>query len=255
MQAMITHTKEQLVESMHSVSERSCVLKSIRDVVSFLTAEGCAHKCPYNLTPEQEAYRIAISLQHYNDSGDVFLSAIVTGDESWCHQFGHESKRQSVQWKHTDSPPPKKFRALQTSAGKAMLSFFFDHEEPLLIDLLEHGARVNAQLYSVTLTKLRKAMKSKHPSKISRGVILLHDNARPHTAKAAKELLQKFKWKVLSHPPYSPDLSPCDFHMFGELQKALRGQQFQKDDEIKEHVHSWFKQQPKVFFTSMALSN
>ncbi|GBM92751.1 Mariner Mos1 transposase [Araneus ventricosus] len=128
-----------------------------------------------------------------------------------------------------------------------MLSFFFDHEGLLLIDFLEHGARVNAQLYSETLTKLRKAMKPKHPSKISRGVILLHDNARPHTAKAAKELLQKFKWKVLSHPPYSPDLSPCDFHMFGEIQKAVRGQQFQKDDEIKEHVHIWFKQQPKVF--------
>ncbi len=140
------------------------------------------------------------ALQRYNDDGDKFLTSIVTGDESWCPHFQPESKRKSLQWKHTDSPPPKKFKTLHTSAGKVLLSFFFDSEGPLLVDFLEHGARINAHRYCETLLKLRNALKSKRPGKLSRGVILLHDNARPHTANLTKGCLQKFKWEVLSHP-------------------------------------------------------
>jgi len=33
-------------------------------------------------------------------------------------------------------------------------------------------------------------------------------------------------WTALEHPPYSPDLSPCDYHMFGPLKEALGGTAF-----------------------------
>lgn len=55
---------------------------------------------PHHLTPEQEGCCMAMSLQalqHYNDDGDEFLSAIVTSDETWCHHFQSESKEQSLQ--------------------------------------------------------------------------------------------------------------------------------------------------------------
>ena len=34
-------------------------------------------------------------------------------------------------------------------------------------------------------------------------------------------LLASEKVKVLNHPPYSPDLSPCDFFLFPRLKKML----------------------------------
>ncbi|GBL83476.1 hypothetical protein AVEN_196335-1 [Araneus ventricosus] len=37
-------------------------------------------------------------------------------------------------------------------------------------------------------------------------VILLHDNT--HTARKTEKMLQKLKWEVWSHPPYSADLAP-----------------------------------------------
>jgi len=46
------------------------------------------------------------------------------------------------------------------------------------------------------------------------GVVLLRDNARPHTAAHTQALLQKFRWDLFDHPPYSPDLAPNDFHLF-----------------------------------------
>lgn len=56
----------------------------------------CAQWPPHNLTREQEAYHIAIPLhllQRYNDCGYNFFLSIVTGENSFCHQFEPESKR------------------------------------------------------------------------------------------------------------------------------------------------------------------
>jgi hypothetical protein len=36
-------------------------------------------------------------------------------------------------------------------------------------------------------------------------LLLLHDNARPHTANKTNETLRNFKWEVLDRPPYNPD--------------------------------------------------
>uniref|UniRef100_A0A1I7SHQ9 Histone-lysine N-methyltransferase SETMAR n=1 Tax=Bursaphelenchus xylophilus TaxID=6326 RepID=A0A1I7SHQ9_BURXY len=30
-------------------------------------------------------------------------------------------------------------------------------------------------------------------------------------------------WEVLDHPPYSPDISPTDFHLFRGLEHWIRG--------------------------------
>ena len=55
---------------------------------------------------------------------------------------------------------------------------------------------------------------SKRPGMLSDAIILLHDNAHPYTTNLVRDKLQRFGWKTLQHPPYSPDLSPCDFHIF-----------------------------------------
>lgn len=33
-------------------------------------------------------------------------------------------------------------------------------------------------------------------------------------------VIQQKKLKILHHPPYNPDLSPCDFHVFGPMKKG-----------------------------------
>ena len=43
-------------------------------------------------------------------------------------------------------------------------------------------------------------------------------------------------WEVWCHPPYSPDLAPCDYHLFGPLKQDLGGQRFATDDEVQEAV-------------------
>jgi histone-lysine N-methyltransferase SETMAR len=129
-----------------------------------------------------------------------------------------------------------------------MLTVFFDIHGPLLLEWMPVGATINAQHYCDTLQDLRQAIKNKWPGKLSRGVLMLHDNARPHAAHATRDTLCRFGWGVLDHPPYRPDLSPCDYHVFGPLKKTLKGRRFNSDEAVREAVEQWFNQQPVSFF-------
>ena len=99
------------------------------------------------------------------------------------------------------------------------------------------------------MDRFKPAIKQKRRGFLSKTVLLLHDKARPHTANATVETIQALHFETLSHPPYSPDLAPSDFHVFGPLNEALRGRHFSSDDEVKEAVHSWLRDQPKTFFS------
>ena len=55
-------------------------------------------------------------------------------------------------------------------------------------------------------------------------------------------------WEVLPHPPYSPDLAPSDFHLFGPMKRYLGGKHFTDDDEVQENVRHWLLQQPTEFY-------
>jgi histone-lysine N-methyltransferase SETMAR len=71
----------------------------------------------------------------------------------------------------------------------------------------------------------------------SRGVVMLHDNAHPHTAAAMQYLIMTFGWEQFNHPPYSPDLAPSDFHVFLHLKTFLGGRWFHDDGEVKEAIN------------------
>ena len=68
------------------------------------------------------------------------------------------------------------------------------------------------------------------------GVLILHDKARPHASDAISEILEKYGWQVLPHPPYSPDMSPPDFDLFPKLKKPLRWKRFSSIEEVSNEV-------------------
>jgi hypothetical protein len=63
---------------------------------------------------------------------------------------------------------------------------------------------------------------------------MYHDNGRPHSANQTTATLRSFKWEVLQHPPYSPDLASSDFHLFGPLKHHLSGERFLTTMRLKE---------------------
>jgi len=71
-------------------------------------------------------------------------------DETWLYHYDPETKQQSMEWQHSGSPRPKKFR-VQKSAGKVLASIFWYQDGILLIDYLPKGQTFNAEYYSSLL--------------------------------------------------------------------------------------------------------
>jgi len=40
-------------------------------------------------------------------------------------------------------------------------------------------------------------------------------------------------WELLQNPPYSPDVVPSDFQLFGPLKESLRGIKFENDEDVQ----------------------
>nr|CAI5860394.1 unnamed protein product [Callosobruchus analis] len=60
-----------------------------------------------------------------------------------------------MEWRHSHSPQKKKFKAT-ASAGKVMVTVFWDCEGVILIDVMPRGSTLNSEAYVNTLTKLKK---------------------------------------------------------------------------------------------------
>ena len=210
----------------------------------------CARWVPKQLTEVHKQICMDICqkhLDHYGNKRDIFLDRIITSDETWVHHHEPESKWLSMEWKHPQSSCKKKFRT-QPSARKLMFTVVRDLQGPVLEHYQERGTTVNSTRYSEMLTDSPKpAIQSKPRGLLSKGVVLLHDGARPHTGAHTSETHRKLKFEVMAHPPYSPDLAPSDYHLIGTLKEALKGRRFTSEQEVKEAVHAWLVAQPKTF--------
>jgi hypothetical protein len=104
-----------------------------------------------------------------------------------------------------------------------MCTLFYGGKRILFVVLLPQGSTFHAGVYCNTLKKFRHAIQNKRRDMFSRGVVMLHDNARPHTATTTQDLFKKFGWEQFDYPPYSPDLAPSDFHVFLHLKSFFGG--------------------------------
>ena len=97
---------------------------------------------------------------------------------------------------------------------------FWDKKGVLLVDNLQQGSTINAKHYCALLMTLRQNIKEKCREKVSKGAILLHDNASSHTAGETMAKLKSLGFQVMPHPPYSLDLAPSDYHLFLKLKNT-----------------------------------
>jgi hypothetical protein len=90
----------------------------------------------------------------------------------------------------------------------------------------------------------------KRSGQLARGVLLCHDNSRPHTARTTQKRTQDLQWELLEHLPHSLDLAPSDFQLFGPLKKRLGGKRFPDDEKVEKKVWKWLRQQSKDFYAA-----
>ncbi|KAI6659689.1 hypothetical protein LOD99_14613 [Oopsacas minuta] len=59
-----------------------------------------------------------------------------------------------------------------------------------------------------------------------------HDNAPAHTARKTKDYIKQLGLELIDHPPYSPDLTPCDFWLFPTTKRHIKGRRFDSETEL-----------------------
>ena len=64
----------------------------------------------------------------------------------------------------------------------------------LLVEFLPQGTTINSAVYCETLKKLRRAIQNKRRRMLSATILLLHDNARPHSAAQTQDPITSFRW-------------------------------------------------------------
>jgi histone-lysine N-methyltransferase SETMAR len=79
---------------------------------------------------------------------------------------------------------------------------------------------------------------------LTKGVVHLHDNARPHTAARTNALTN---WDIFDNPPYSTDLAPSDCHLFTKM-VWLATQRFHTNEELMDGVNNWLHNLAVPFF-------
>ena len=207
---------------------------------------------PKCLNADQKRQRCQSSeqlLEYFRRDPNDFLSRLVTMDEIWLYHYYPETKQRSVEWWHTGSPRPKKFR-VQKSAGKVLDSIFWDQDGILLTDYLPKGQTINEEYYSSLLVQLKDILMENRRGKVKKGVLFLHDNSPAHRALATQKKLVYLGFHCLGHPPYSPDLAPSDYHLFPGLKKQLKCRHFSSDAEVIVAAETWLNGQPSDFFLS-----
>ena len=122
-------------------------------------------------------------------------------------------EQQSRQWQHSSSPKSRKFKQAQ-SAGKVMAAVFWDRKRVLLVDFMATGTTINADRYCETLPKFGPAIQNQRKGMLSKGVSILHDNARPNAACQTVTLLQWFGWDIITQPPYICTWYPMTYTCF-----------------------------------------
>ena len=196
----------------------------------------CARWVPHNLTEEQTRARFEwcqYMLKKFDGGKSRQVYEIVTGDETFVYQYDPETKQQSSVWLFQGQAPPSKFKRAR-STNKQMIAVFFAKSGHVATIPLVERKTVTADWYINTcLPQVFEAWSTRRPRTGTRGLLLHHDNASAHTAAATLDYLQENNVQLVTHPPYSPDLAPCDFFLFPQIKKQLKGKPFSCVEEAR----------------------
>ena len=195
------------------------------------------HIVPHTLSAAQKAARVesAIALRK------VICSAkrrgwryLLTGDESWFYFMNNPDHA----WVPEGTAVPTRPR--QTiSSPKRMLIVFWSPLGFRLVRMLPKGVHLDAHYFCTNILAEIDRIRPAATTEDARRNVLLHfDNASPHTATATVNFLGSHRMKRAPQPPFSPDLAPSDFYLFGKLKTALNGAEFEDEGELLDAVMS-----------------
>ena len=181
---------------------------------------------PHELTPDQKQLRVQICRENLEKlrNNSWRLCDILTGDETWIYHRQIGRKASNACWVAQGQSPGTVVRRTQHEP-KTLFSLFFRSNGALLVHSVGKGETMDRFYYiNNCLKTVVKEIKKERPIMGTQGIKLLHDNASVHDAQEVKDYLRQEHIILMPHPPYSPDLSPCDYWLNDYIKRNLEDQ-------------------------------
>lgn len=178
---------------------------------------------PHDLTDENRKARVAICKKNLAliKSGSWRLGDILTGDESWFYHRHISKRERNKKWVYAGDKPNIVVRRGKFEP-KTMFSLFFRRTGLVHLSSMHKGTSITSQTYVDNCLKpITSILKNQRTKMGAEKIKFHHDNARPHMSKLVTGYLKSQKYILMKHPPYSPDLAPCDFWLFDYIKSRL----------------------------------
>lgn len=111
----------------------------------------------------------------------TFLANLVTEKETWVYIYYLENNKTSKDDHHSGTPLQRKFHEKDQLKWSSWQ--FFELRMAFYSGLPTTGSNITVQNYSKLLGQLKEFITYKRRWKMTKSIILLHDNANPHTSK------------------------------------------------------------------------
>jgi histone-lysine N-methyltransferase SETMAR len=122
-----------------------------------------------------------------------------------------------------------------------------------VVTLLPRWSKFNAQYYTNNILGAISDWR-RLSGRTQQGKLWLHaDNARPHTAMVSTDYVTCNGMKRAPHPPYSPDLAPSSFFLFGYVKKKLMGYQPESESELRVRIRVILAEIPRDVLNAVFL--
>lgn len=112
------HLKAWLYKSLHKADAKNSHCQTSRTANKKTSVQKCLQQC-------------------YKDT-DIYLSRIITSDETWVHHYDPLTNRQSMEWHHHSELLKRKVK-VQNSVSKVMASILRDSKVILLVGFLDRS--------------------------------------------------------------------------------------------------------------------
>ena len=146
----------------------------------------------------------------------LFVRRIITGDETCINHHDPETKiaKHAVETRQFSKPSQIECTGINWQDNVPCVLGCWRYTADWLCASQSNSYRSLRVYYADLLGKLLVAVKEKRRGTLTQVPLLLHDSASAHRSHVGQDTVLQCAFDEMCHPPYSPDQTPNDYHMF-----------------------------------------
>jgi hypothetical protein len=120
-----------------------------------------------------------------------------------------------------------------------MMSVFFSGKDQFVIDVLPMGMKIDRDYFGDIITdEMARLCYPQGRRPRDRRVMVHFDKMLIHCTGTVRDRMAAAELERMEHPPYSPDLAPCDFFLFGYVKAKSMGKQYETPEHLVSEVRN-----------------